>query len=145
MRKDTIKNIEATREFVVNIVSEEFANQMNVCSTEFPPEVDEFEKSGLTPIPSDRVRPPRVKESHINLECRLLQIVTVSSKPLGGSIVLGEVLRFHIDDDVYEDYKINPDKLKPIARMGGPTYARTTDRFDLVRPKAGEIKEDMKD
>jgi flavin reductase (DIM6/NTAB) family NADH-FMN oxidoreductase RutF len=145
MKKDTIRNIEATREFVVNIVSEEFANQMNICSTEFPPEVDEFEKSGLTPIRSDLVKPPRVKESHINMECRLLQIVTVSSKPLGGSIVFGEVLRFHIDNDLCENYKVDPDKLKPIARMGGATYTRTTDRFDLVRPKAGEIKEEMKD
>ena len=145
MKKDTIRNIEATREFVVNIVSEEFANQMNICSTEFPPEVDEFEKSGLTPIPSDLVNPPRVKESHINMECQLLQIVTVSSKPLGGSVVLGEVLRFHIDNDLCENYKVDPDKLKPIARMGGATYTRTTDRFDLVRPKAGEIKEEKKD
>jgi flavin reductase (DIM6/NTAB) family NADH-FMN oxidoreductase RutF len=64
---------------------------------------------------------------------------------LGGSLVLGEVLRFHIDDGVYEDYKIDPDKLKPIARMGGPSYTRTTDRFDLFRPKAGEIKEGMKE
>ena len=144
MKKDTIHNIEATGEFVINVVSEEFANQMNVCSTEFPPGVDEFEKSGLTPVPSDLVKPPRVKESHINLECRLFQIVTISSKPLGGSIVVGEVLRFHIDDELYENYQIDPDKLKPIARMGGATYTRTTDRFDLVRPKAGEIKEDLK-
>jgi flavin reductase (DIM6/NTAB) family NADH-FMN oxidoreductase RutF len=145
MTKDTIRNIELTREFVVHIVSEEFANQMNICSTEFPPEVDEFEESGLTPIESDRVRPPRVKEAHISMECRLLQIVTVSSKPLGGSIVLGEVQRFHIDDDLFENYQIDPAKLKPIARMGGATYTRTTDRFDLLRPKAGEIKEDTKD
>jgi flavin reductase (DIM6/NTAB) family NADH-FMN oxidoreductase RutF len=145
MKKDTIHNIEATSEFVINVVSEEFANQMNICSTEFPPGVDEFEKSGLTPLPSDLVRPPRVKEAHISMECRLLQIVTVSSKPLGGSIVLGEVLRFHIDDGLYENYQIDPAKLKPIARMGGATYTRTTDRFDLLRPKAGEIKEDAKD
>ena len=139
-RKDTIRNIEATREFVVNIVSESFANQMNICSTEFTPEVNEFEMSGLTPIQSDLVKPPRVKESRINMECRLLQIVDVSPKPLGGSIVLGEVLRFHVDDELFNDFMIDPDKLKPIGRMGGPTYTRTTDRFDLIRPKAGEIK-----
>jgi flavin reductase (DIM6/NTAB) family NADH-FMN oxidoreductase RutF len=139
-RKDTLRNIEAVREFVVNVVSEEFAAQMNVCSTEFPPDVDEFEVSGLTPIPSDLVKPPRVKESHIHMECRLLQIVDVSAKPLGGSIVLGEVLRFHIDDALFENFKIDPDKLHPIGRMGGPTYTRTTDRFDMVRPKAGEVK-----
>lgn len=142
LTKDTLRNIESTQEFVVNIVSEDFVESMNVCSTEFPPEVNEFEKSGLTPIPSDLVKPPRVKESRINLECKLVQIVTVSSKPLGGSIVLGEVLRFHVDDRLIDDFKIDPDKLKPVGRMGGPSYTRTTDRFDLVRPKAGEIKRD---
>jgi flavin reductase (DIM6/NTAB) family NADH-FMN oxidoreductase RutF len=139
-KKDTLNNIETTREFVVNIVSENFAVQMNICSTEFPPEVDEFQQSGLTPISSDLVKAPRVKESKINLECRLLQVVHVSPKPLGGSLVLGEVLCFHVADELWEDYRIDPDKLKPIGRMGGPTYTRTTDRFDLVRPKAGEIK-----
>jgi flavin reductase (DIM6/NTAB) family NADH-FMN oxidoreductase RutF len=139
-RKDTLRNIQAVREFVVNVVSEEFAAKMNICSTEFPADVDEFELSGLTPIPSDLVKPPRVKESHIHMECRLLQIVDVSAKPLGGSIVLGEVLRFHIDDALFENFKIDPDKLHPIGRMSGSTYTRTTDRFDMVRPQAGEVK-----
>jgi flavin reductase (DIM6/NTAB) family NADH-FMN oxidoreductase RutF len=134
-RKDTLNNIEATREFVVNIVSEDFAAQMNVCSTEFPPEVDEFAASGLTPAPSDLVKPPRVKESRINMECLLLQVVHVSGKPLGGSIVLGEVVRFHVDDAIVTDFRIDPDKLHAIGRLGGPSYTRITDRFDLVRPK----------
>ena len=133
-RKDTLSNIEITREFVVNVVSEDIIQQVNICSTEFPPEVDEFEASGLTPIPSDIVTPPRVKESRINMECRLLQIVHVSTKPLGGSLVLGEVLRFHIDDRVFENHRIEPDKLCPIGRMGGPTYVRTTDRLNIERP-----------
>jgi flavin reductase (DIM6/NTAB) family NADH-FMN oxidoreductase RutF len=133
--KDTLNNIRATREFVVNIVSEEFAGQMNICSAEFPPQVDEFEASGLTPIASDLVQPPRVKESHINMECKLFQIVDVSDKPLGGSIVLGEVLRFHLDDAYVDSHRIDPGKLNAIGRMGGATYTRTTDRFDLERPK----------
>jgi len=122
---------------VVNIVSEEFAEQMNACSAEFPPDVDEFEVSGLTPVASDLVRPPRVKESHINMECRLVQIVDVSTRPLGGSLVIGAVLRFHVDDSLFDNYKIDPDKLQAIGRMGGPTYTRTTDRFDMIRPKTG--------
>ena len=133
--KDTLNNIEATREFVVNIVSEEFAQQMNLCSGEYPPEVDEFQVSGLTPVPSDLVKPPRVRESHVNMECRLLQIVRVSEKPLGGSLVIGEVLRFHVDDALFDDFRIDPAKLRAIGRMGGTAYARTTDLFDLVRPK----------
>ena len=134
-RKDTLNNIEATREFVVNVVSEEFAQQMNQCAPEFAADVDEFEISGLTPIPSDLVAPPRVKESLINMECRLVQVVHVSAKPLGGSLVLGEVIRFHLEDRLFDNYKIDPDQLHPIARMGGPTYCRVTDRFEMERPK----------
>ena len=133
--KDTLNNIEATREFVVNIVSEEFAEQMNLCSGEYPPDVDEFQVSGLTPAPSDLVKPARVKESHVNMECRLLQIVRVSEKPLGGSLVIGEVVRFHVDNALFDDFRIDPAKLRAIGRMGGTRYARTTDLFDLIRPK----------
>jgi flavin reductase (DIM6/NTAB) family NADH-FMN oxidoreductase RutF len=108
---------------------------MNLCSPEFPPEIDEFAVSGLTPVASDLVRPPRVGESRVSMECRLVQVVHVSPKPLGGSIVLGEVLRFHVADEVFEDFRVDPDKLRAVGRMGGPTYSRTTDRFNLERPK----------
>ena len=133
--KDTLQNIEATREFVVNIVSEGFAAEMNLCSGDYPPEVDEFAVSGLTPLASDLIKPARVAESKVNMECRLMQIVHVSAKPLGGSLVLGEVLRFHVADELFDDFRIDPDRLRPIGRMGGPTYTRTTDRFNLERPK----------
>lgn len=134
--KDTLVNIEATGEFVVNIVSEEIAAQMNATSADAPPEVDEFELSGLTPLASELVRPPRVAESKVHMECRLRQIVRVSEKPGGGNLVLGEVLRFHIQEDVLIDaYKVDPDKLSAIGRMGGPTYVRTHDRFEMQRPK----------
>lgn len=139
-QKDTLRNVEQTGEFVVNIVSEGIAKKMNICSTEFPPEVDEFEKSGLTRVPSEVVRPFCVRESMINMECRLLQLVQVSSKPLGGTLVLGEVLRFHVAEPLFEAFRIDPDLLKPIGRMGGSTYTRTTDRFDLIRPQTGEVK-----
>ena len=133
-RKDTLNNIEQTGEFVVNIVSEEFAAKMNITSAEFDPEVDEFTESGLTAIPSDLVKPPRVGESKVQMECRLVQIVHVSPKPLGGSLVLGEVLRFHVNDEIIHNFKVDPAKLNPIGRMGGPTYTRVTDRFDMERP-----------
>jgi flavin reductase (DIM6/NTAB) family NADH-FMN oxidoreductase RutF len=133
--KDTLRNIIATREFVVNIVSEEFAEKMNACSAELPPEVDEFEVSGLTPLASELVRPPRVAESHVQMECRLEQIVHVSAEPLGGSLVLGEVLRFHVRESLLENFRIDPEKLHAIGRMAGSTYARTTDRFEMMRPK----------
>ena len=134
-RKDTLNNIEQTREFVVNIVSEDFAAQMNKTAPEFPPEVNEFEVSGLTPVASDLVKPPRVKESRIQMECRLLQVVHVSDKPLGGSLVMGEVVRFHFAEELeMENLRIDPARLKAIGRMGGPTYVRTTDLFELQRP-----------
>jgi flavin reductase (DIM6/NTAB) family NADH-FMN oxidoreductase RutF len=133
--KDTLRNVEATGEFVVNIVSEEFAEQMNQTSADVPPEADEFAISGLTPLASDLVKPPRVAESKAQMECRLRQIVRVSDKPGGGILVIGEVLRFHVLESLLDGYKIDPDKLKAIGRMGGPTYVRTRDRFDMQRPK----------
>jgi flavin reductase (DIM6/NTAB) family NADH-FMN oxidoreductase RutF len=133
--KDTLHNIAITREFVVNIVSEEFAHKMNITSAEFPPEVDEFEAAGLTPIPSDLVKPPRVKESHVHMECKLYLLVEVGGVEGSGNVVLGEVVRFHVDDRYFNNFKIDPDQLRPVGRMGGATYTRTTDRFDMTRPK----------
>ena len=133
--KDTLSNILATREFVVNIVSEEFAEQMNACSADYPPEVDEFEASGLTPVPSDLVKPPRVAESHIHMECKLYLIMEFGELPGSGNLVLGEVVRFHVDEQYFDDFKIDPDKLRAIGRMGGAAYARTSDRFEMIRPK----------
>jgi flavin reductase (DIM6/NTAB) family NADH-FMN oxidoreductase RutF len=137
--KDTLLNIEATGEFVVNIVSEEFAEQMNMCSADAPPEIDEFELSGLTAMASDLVKPPRVAESKVQMECRLHQIIRVSDQPGGGILVLGEVLRFHVLESLFDDqqksYKIDPDQLNAIGRMGGPVYTRTRDRFAMQRPR----------
>ncbi len=137
--KDTLRNVRETGEFVVNIVSEEFAAQMNACAADFPPEVDEFEVSGLTPVASVKVRPSRVAESHFQMECKVQQIITVSDKPGGGSLVIGEVVLFHVDEAILVNtsdvFKIDPDRLLAVGRMGGPTYARTRDRFDLARPK----------
>lgn len=136
-KKDTLNNVRSTGEFVVNIVSEDFAAAMNVCSADFPPGVDEFLESGLTPVPSDLVKPPRVGESRISMECRLRDIVIINDGPGGGSIVLGDILRFHVADELIENFRIDPDALQAIGRMGGPTYVRTRDRFDLARPNVG--------
>jgi len=134
--KDTIANIRATGEFVVNVVTEEIADAMNICSGDYPPEADEFDLSRLTPVASDVVKPPRVKESRINMECVLMQILDFSEQPRGGSLVLGRIVRMHVDDAIIdESYKIDPDKLRAIGRMGGPEYARTRDRFTMIRPQ----------
>jgi flavin reductase (DIM6/NTAB) family NADH-FMN oxidoreductase RutF len=132
--KDTLRNINTAREFVVNVVSEEFGPKMNLCAGDYPPEVNEFQVSGLTPIPSDLVKAPRVAESHINMECRLLYTIELSGLVSGGHLVLGQVIRFHIDDAYFHDYRIDPDKLRAIGRMAGNSYTRTLDRFDMIRP-----------
>jgi flavin reductase (DIM6/NTAB) family NADH-FMN oxidoreductase RutF len=133
-RKDTVRNISTAREFVVNVVSEEIGQKMNLCAGDYPPEVDEFQLSGLTPIPSDLVKAPRVAESHVNMECRLLYTIELSGLVSGGHLVLGEVVRFHIDDAYFHNYRIDPDKLRAIGRMAGNSYTRTLDRFDMIRP-----------
>ena len=138
--KDTLTNIFATKEFVVNIVSEEFADKMNLTSAEVPPDIDEFILSQLTPLASELVRPPRVAESHAHMECRLRQTLPIPNRAgEANTIVFGDVLRFHVDEAVLQDprdaYKIDPGKLRAIGRMGGPTYTRTRDRIDLLRPK----------
>ena len=132
--KDTLTNVKATGEFVVNIVSEEIAEKMNLCSGDYPHGVDEFEISGLTAAPSDLVKPPYVLESHVNMECRVAQIVEVSALPMGGTLVIGEVLRFHVDGEVAPGYRVDPDKLRAIGRMGGNEYTRTRDRLAMIRP-----------
>ena len=134
--KDTLTNILATKEFVVNIVSEKFAEKMNLTSAEVGPQIDEFTLSGLTPLASELVQPPRVTESHAHMECRLRQTLPIGNEAgTTSTIIFGNVLRFHVDEAVIDGYKIDPEKLRAIERMGGPTYPRTRDRFDLIRPK----------
>jgi flavin reductase (DIM6/NTAB) family NADH-FMN oxidoreductase RutF len=132
--KDTLRNVIDTREFVINVVTESIAEKMNLTSAQVPPDVDEFELSGLTPLPSELVKPPRVAESPVQMECRLRQIVKISEQVHGSTIVLGDVLRFHVREDLVANFRIDADKLAAIGRMGGPTYVRTRDRFDLERP-----------
>jgi flavin reductase (DIM6/NTAB) family NADH-FMN oxidoreductase RutF len=134
--KDTLANVRETREFVVNIVNEEIVEQMNMCSAEVPANVDEFAMSGLTPVASDLVNARRVAESPVSMECKLLQIVEISANPLGGNIVIGEVVCFHVDDRVIDagSWKIDAEKLRAVGRMSGYDYSRTRDRFSLVRP-----------
>lgn len=134
--KDTLTNILATKEFVVNIVSEEFADRMNRTSAEVPPEVDEFELAGLTTLASDMVKPPRVAESHAHMECRLRQTLPISN-PSGATntIIFGDVLRFHVDEAIVDSYKIDPTKLRAVGRMGGPNFIYTHDLFEMARPK----------
>ena len=134
-RKDTLSNVEQTREFVVNVVSEAIAAQTNLTAAEVDPEVDEFDLSGLTPQASEVVKAPRVAESPAQMECKLMQVIYTGDKPGSGVIVLGEVVRFHIRGDLVEDFRVDPAGLDAVGRMAGNTWVRTRDRIDLIRPK----------
>jgi flavin reductase (DIM6/NTAB) family NADH-FMN oxidoreductase RutF len=136
-RKDTLRNVEQTGEFVINVVSAALAEAANITAAEVGPEIDEFELSGLTAIPSEVVRPPRVAESPGHFECKLLQIIHTRKDPAPGAgvIVLGEIVRLHVDAEIEHNFRVDPDKLDAVGRMAGNTWAHTRDRFDLARPK----------
>lgn len=137
-KKDTLRNIERSREFVVNSVSEWMAAPMNHCAAEYPDGVSELEKVGLHAIPSELVAPPRVKESPFHMECKLLSTTHVGSEGPGGStLIIGEVAKFHVHKAAYNDGIITPEELKPLARLGGTSYGTLGDMFDLERPKVG--------
>jgi len=135
MRKDTLRNVEETGEFVVNVVSEAIAAAANAAAAEVTSDVDEFVLAGLTPIPSEAVRPARVAESPAQMECKLLQVIYVGREMGSGVIVLGEVVRFHVREDLVEDFRVDPDGLDAVGRMAGNTWVRTRDRIELIRPE----------
>ena len=133
-RKDTLAHIEETGEFVVNIVVDDIAEAMNRTAAEYPSEVSEFEIAGLTPAASQKVRPPRVAESPVNMECRLLQVVPLGQGDHQHGLVIGQVVLMHIRDDLIEGHRINHQRLKPTGRLAGSMYCHTSDVFEMVRP-----------
>ena len=133
-KKDTLLNIEETKQFVINIVSEDIVEKMNITATDFEQHVDEFVEAGFTKEKSLVVVPPRVKESKVQLECNLHEVLHFGDKPGAGSLVIGKVEMVHIDDDIYYEGKIDTKKLNPVGRMTGNLYTRsTTDMFELIR------------
>ncbi|OIK10970.1 hypothetical protein BIV60_19315 [Bacillus sp. MUM 116] len=133
-KKDTLVNIENTEQFVINIVSETIAAQMNDCAIEFSPEIDEINKTGLTKEPSKKVNVPRIKESLVHLECELYQVLHFGDQPGAGSLVIGKVVHVHVNDALYSNGRINTDKLMPIGRMAGNTFTDPLARtFDMAR------------
>ena len=132
--KDTVRNAEHTGDFVVNIVDDDRAEAMNISSGEYPAGVDEFALTGLTAAPGVKVRAPRVVEAPVSLECRVAQIIPVGRGP--HSLVLGEIVYFHVRDDVYEAAtgRIDVARLKPIGRLAGHQYSYIHDIFEMKRP-----------
>jgi len=136
-KKDTLRNIEFAKEFVINVVDETLAESMNVTSTPYPSDVDEHKEAGFTPVIADLVNAPMVAESPVNMECRLLQILEFGEAPATNSFIIGEVLRVHVRDEIYADGEIQMAKLKAVGRLGGggDMYCRTRDSFELKRPE----------
>ncbi|MDE2492223.1 MAG: flavin reductase family protein [Elusimicrobia bacterium] len=134
-RKDTLLNVEQTREFVVNFVDEDNAAKMNETAAAYPRGVSEFEKAGLTPVPSVKVRPPRVAESPAAFECALDRIVDLGDGPLGGHLVIGRVVRVHCADRLLKGPSISHKDRRAVGRLEGDWYCRATDDFELPRPE----------
>jgi flavin reductase (DIM6/NTAB) family NADH-FMN oxidoreductase RutF len=135
MRKDTLRNVEETGEFVINVVSEAIAAAANEAAADVPFDVDEFPLAGLTPVASEVVRPPRVAQSPAQMECKLLQVIYTGHSPSSGVIVLGEVVRFHVRQDLVDNFRVDPNGLDAVGRMAGSTWVRTHDRIEIARPK----------
>jgi flavin reductase (DIM6/NTAB) family NADH-FMN oxidoreductase RutF len=132
--KDTLHNIRETGEFVVNVVTFAMAEAMNLTSGEYDRAVDEFALAKLQTRPSHIVRPPQVAESPVSFECKLDRIIDFGSEPPSGSLVIGEIVCVHLEENVVKDGTIDPSALDLIGRMGGTQYSRTTERFELQRP-----------
>jgi flavin reductase (DIM6/NTAB) family NADH-FMN oxidoreductase RutF len=135
VKKDTWRNIERSGEYVIHVVPERLADEMNQTAKVFPYGVDEMVAVGLTKTPSERVAPPRIAEAPVAMECRLHQIVEVGRADNSSAIIIGEILLWHVSEDVLVDGRIDMGKLDAVGRMGGPHYTRTRDRFSLQRPK----------
>lgn len=134
-KKDTLVNCETTGEYVVGVVPYAQREAMNQTSADLPAEVNEFAHAKLTPVPSRVVKPPCIAESPVNMECRVLQIVHLAEGASAGNVVIGEILRVHVNDAILREGLADPALLDTIGRLGGTHYCRTTERFTLARPK----------
>ncbi|MCC5933978.1 MAG: flavin reductase family protein [Balneolales bacterium] len=134
-RKDTVKNIFETGQFVVNIASADIMEQLNNASGVFDKDADEFEITGLTPIKSSMVKPDGVQECRIRMECELYKMLAIGDEGSGGSdAIFGKVVHYYADDALIEDYKIDESKLNAFSRLGGLKYGLIGDIKEIPRP-----------
>ena len=135
-KKDTLHNVEVTREFVVNVVDDALAEAMNVTSGDYAPEVDEFAKAGLQAAPGVKVRVPRVAAAPVSMECRLAQVIPVGNLP--HHLIVGQIVHMHVRDDVFDPAtgRLDMHRLKPVGRLAGHLYTHVHDIFEMKRPAA---------
>lgn len=145
--KDSYENVLKVPEAVINIVTYDIAEQMSLSSSEYSSDVDEYIKSGLTPIPSLRVKPPRVKESPVAFECKVNKVDQLGTGPGAGNLVICEILLIHVNDEILFENSFNadPDKLKAIGRMGKSSYIKAYGEsiFDIQRGSHAGIGFDL--
>ena len=134
-KKDTLRNVEATGEFVINVVTSSLAEKANLSSKELPPDESEIELTGLHTTPSTKVKPPRLVESPVNLECKVRQIIPCGTGAIAANLIIGEIVVMHIAEAVFDEQgKVDPRKLKTVARLGQEYWCHTSDLFELKRP-----------
>ena len=127
--KDTLENVKKNKEVVINMVSEEIAEKSVITSSDYPKEIDEFIESGLTPIPSKKIKPCRVKESPIQMECKVKNIIELGEKAGSGALIICEIILIHISQHILDDNNdIDPNKIKLIGRLGGKWYCKGFDQ-----------------
>ena len=133
-KKDTLHNVEVTREFVVNVVDDALAEAMNVTSGDYAADVDEFTKAGLEAASSVKVRAPRVAAAPVSMECRLARVIPVGNLP--HHLIVGEIVHMHVRDDVYDPAtgRLDMHRLKPVGRLAGHLYTHVHDIFEMKRP-----------
>lgn len=137
VNKDTLNNVLETGEFVVNMGTEALVDKLNLTSANLKPEESEFELAGLTPAPSLIVKAPRVLESPVNMECKLVHHYSLEDyKDGGATVMIGRVVMFHVDDSILLDnYKIDQDAYRPVARLAGWNYSKLGEIFSIKRPE----------
>ncbi|MBT4478900.1 MAG: flavin reductase family protein [Pelagibacteraceae bacterium] len=135
--KHTLDNVHQIKECVISLVTEEIGQQVSLSSCDFDTETNEFEKAGFTEVKSDLITPSRIKESPINFECKVTDIIALGDKGGAGSLVLCEVLKMHIEEDILDDNNaIDPLKLNIVSRLGSDWYGKTTKEslYKITKP-----------
>lgn len=138
--KDTLRNLRHTDDFVINIVSEELAEPMNITAADFPPAESEFAATGLTPAPSERVQSPRLLESPVSFECTVERELEIGDAP--NTLVFGEIVYVHVAEHVLVDGRIDVSKVRPVGRLSGAGYVWSREFFDMPRISYDQWKAD---
>ena len=133
--KDTARNIYRTKEFVVHIVDRDNVEKINETAASLGPDESELIRAGLTPVASEVVSVPGIREAKVRMECRLVEAIPFHEGDAGSDLLIGRVVRFHIDEEIYSNGRIDPRALNAVSRLAGTNYAEIGEIFSMDRPK----------